>query len=119
MNPEYVIIQAGGRGSRMDYLTDNKPKALVPIEKKPMIFHLFDKFPDKRFIIIGDYKIDVLRNYLESFAKVKFIVVNAKGKKGTLGGIGKAIDIIPNDASFMLIWSDLVLPDSCCFFFSL
>jgi len=112
MNPEYVIIQAGGRGSRMDYLTDNKPKALVPIEKKPMIFHLFDKFPDKRFIIIGDYKIDVLRNYLESFAKVKFIVVNAKGKKGTLGGIGKAIDIIPNDASFMLIWSDLVLPDS-------
>lgn len=115
MNPKYIIVQAGGRGSRMDYLTDNKPKALVPIGKKPMLFHLFDKFPDKEFIIIGDYKIDVLINYLDAFAKVKYLVVNAQGKKGTLSGIEAAINKIPDNESFMLIWSDLVLPESFSF----
>ena len=110
MNPEYIIVQAGGRGSRMEYLTDNKPKALVPVEKKPMIFHLFDKYPDKKFIIIGDYKIDVLRCYLETFAKVEFIIVDGKGKKGTIAGIKEAMKYIPDNHAFMLIWSDLVLP---------
>ena len=49
---EYIIVQAGGKGTRLGYLTQNKPKALVPIENKPMLFHLFNKYPDKRFIII-------------------------------------------------------------------
>lgn len=40
MIPEYVVVQAGGRGSRLGYLTDNKPKCLVPVENLPMIFHL-------------------------------------------------------------------------------
>ena len=26
MIPEYVVVQAGGRGSRLGYLTDNKPE---------------------------------------------------------------------------------------------
>ena len=44
---KYIIVQAGGKGSRLKHLTTNKPKALVPIENKPMLFHLFHKYPDK------------------------------------------------------------------------
>ena len=68
MDLNYIIVQAGGKGSRMERLTRNKPKALVPINNLPMIFHLFKKFPDKKFVIIGDYKFDVLKRYLKSFA---------------------------------------------------
>ena len=50
---KYIVVQAGGRGSRMELLTQNKPKALVPVDNLPMIFHLFRKYPDKKFIIIG------------------------------------------------------------------
>ena len=57
---DYIIIQAGGKGTRLGYLTKNKPKALTPVENLPMIFHLFRKYPDKRFVIIADYKKDVL-----------------------------------------------------------
>ena len=32
MNPEYIIVQAGGKGTRLGHLTWNRPKALVPIE---------------------------------------------------------------------------------------
>ena len=74
---EYIIVQAGGKGTRLGYLTQNKPKALVPIENKPMLFHLFNKYPDKRFIIIADYKKDVLREYLSAFANVKYQIVDA------------------------------------------
>ena len=27
----YIIVQAGGKGTRLEHLTKNKPKALVPI----------------------------------------------------------------------------------------
>lgn len=107
---DYIIVQAGGKGTRLGYLTKNKPKAIVPVENLPMIFHLFRKYPDKRFIIIADYKREVLREYLSAFAKVKYQVVDADGT-GTCAGVGQAIDRIPQGRSFMLIWSDLILPE--------
>ncbi len=105
----YIIIQAGGKGTRLGYLTKNKPKALTPVENLPMIFHLFRKYPDKRFVIIADYKKDVLRKYLEAFADVKYQVVDAVGT-GTCSGVKQSVDLIPQGESFMLIWSDLILP---------
>ena len=68
MDLKYVVVQAGGKGSRMERLTRNKPKALVPVNNLPMIFHMFKKFSDKKFIVIGDYKFDVLKKYLYIFA---------------------------------------------------
>lgn len=105
---DYIVVQAGGKGTRLEYLTKNKPKALVPVNNLPMIFHLFNQFPTKKFIIIGDYKKEVLKKYLEVFAKVDYKVVPAEGT-GTCGGIKSAISRIPNDSSFALIWSDLIL----------
>lgn len=108
---DYIIVQAGGKGTRLRYLTKNKPKALVPVENLPMIFHLFRKFPDKRFVIIADYKKEVLHEYLAAFAEVKYQIVDADGT-GTCAGVKQAIDLIPEGKSFMLVWSDLILPES-------
>ena len=58
---EYIIVQAGGRGSRLETLTTNKPKALVPVDNLPMIFHLLKKYPKAHFKIIADYKNEVLK----------------------------------------------------------
>ena len=107
---DYIIVQAGGKGTRLGYLTKNKPKALVPVDNLPMLFHLFRKFPDKRFVIIADYKKYVMREYLAAFADVKYQIVEASGA-GTCAGVKQAIDLIPEQCSFMLIWSDLILPD--------
>ena len=104
-------MQAGGKGTRLEYLTHNKPKALVPVQNLPMIFHLFRKFPDKKFIVIGDYKIDVLRKYLAAFAEVDYQIVDGEGKPGTCAGLANSLALIPENESFMLTWCDLVLPD--------
>lgn len=111
MEPNYIVVQAGGKGTRMEHLTANKPKALVPVQNLPMLFHLFRKYPDKRYIIIGDYKYDVLRRYLRAFADVKYHLVNAGGQQGTCAGIQQAMHLLPGEESFMLIWSDLILPE--------
>jgi GTP:adenosylcobinamide-phosphate guanylyltransferase len=108
---DYIVVQAGGKGTRLGHLTANKPKALLPVENLPMLFHLFRKFPDKRFVVIADYKRDVLREYLECFAQVKHQIVEANGS-GTCGGIKQALSLLPDGAPFMLVWSDLILPDS-------
>lgn len=84
MNPEYIVVQAGGKGSRMQSLTRNKPKALVPVDNLPMIFHLFKKYSKKKFIIIGDYKYDVLEKYLAAFADVDYTMVCAAAGGGVL-----------------------------------
>ena len=107
---DYIIVQAGGKGTRLQYLTKNKPKALVPVENLPMLFHLFRKYPDKRFVIIADYKKEVLREYLSAFSEVKYQIVDAIGT-GTCAGIRHAKGLIPEKSPFMLIWSDLILPE--------
>jgi GTP:adenosylcobinamide-phosphate guanylyltransferase/aminoglycoside phosphotransferase len=106
---DHIVIQAGGKGTRMEHLTTNKPKALVPVENLPMIFHLFRKFPEKRFVVIADYQREVLREYLAAFADVDYQVVDADGS-GTCSGVGQALALLPEGEPFMLAWSDLILP---------
>lgn len=110
MNPEYIVVQAGGKGTRLKHLTRNKPKALVPIDNLPMLFHLFRKYPDSKYIIIGDYKYDVLERYLAAFSDVEYQLVCATGKTGTCAGLREAMVKLPGKQPFMLIWSDLILP---------
>lgn len=107
---KYIIVQAGGRGSRLETLTTNKPKALVPVDNLPMIFHLFNRYPDAKFKIIADYHKDTFKRYLNAFAKVDYEVVEAS-KKGTCSGIQDCLKSIPDNTPFMLIWCDLVLSE--------
>lgn len=105
---KYIIVQAGGKGTRLETLTTNKPKALVPVDNLPMIFHLFKKYPDAKFKIIADYQKDTLKRYLKAFATVDYEVVDAD-KKGTCSGIADALKNLPDSTPFMLIWCDLIL----------
>ncbi len=110
---KYIIVQAGGKGTRLEHLTRNRPKALVPVGNLPMLFHLFRRYPDRRFVVIADYKKEVMRRYLAAFADVKYQVVDAAGT-GTCAGVGQALELVPESEPFMLVWSDLVLPETYC-----
>ncbi|WP_029322818.1 NTP transferase domain-containing protein [Butyrivibrio sp. AE3004] len=114
MEAEYIVVQAGGLGTRLGKLTKNRPKALVPVNNLPIIFHIFKKYKDKKFIVIGDYKYDVLNTYLRTFADVDYLFLKANGK-GNGAGIKDAMNYIPDDTPFMLIWCDLILSDDYVF----
>lgn len=106
-----IIIQAGGKGARMQELTYNKPKALISVNNLPMIMHLFKLFSEHEFIIIGDYKFDVLQSYLSTFAsQYNYNLIKAQGD-GTISGIKDALSFIPDSEPFIISWCDLVLPE--------
>lgn len=106
-----IIIQAGGKGTRLEGLTRNKPKCLVPVNNLPILFYAFQKFKDAEFTIIADYKADVLEKYLKAFGEqYNFKVIEAT-KKGTISGIKEAIVDYRDDESFMIMWCDLILSE--------
>lgn len=107
--PSQVIIQAGGKGTRLGHLTQNKPKCLVSIQGKPLMYHLFSVYPDSTFQVIGDYKSDILETYLSVVPpKCKFNFIKANGT-GTGSGIAQALKNIGDEEDILLVWCDLIL----------
>ena len=94
----------------MEYLTRNRPKCMIPVHNVPMIIRLFNKFSDSEFIVITDYKRDVLKSYLQTFATVDYKIVESS-EKGNIAGIADAAESSERNGSALLIWSDLVLSD--------
>lgn len=106
-----IIIQAGGKGTRLEGLTRNKPKCMVPVNNLPIIFYAFQKFRDAEFTIIADYKTDVLERYLAAFgSEYNYRILHAP-KKGTASGIKEAISSFGDDEPFMIMWCDLILAE--------
>lgn len=106
-----IIVQAGGLGSRMKELTTCKPKALIPVRNRPILFHLFENSSsDDEFIVIGDYKYDVLDRYLTTFVKDRRVILVKACGKGNVAGIKQALEYVPDNEKILLIWSDLILP---------
>ena len=104
-----IIIQAGGKGTRLEGLTRNKPKCIVPVNNLPIIFYAFEKFEDAEFFIIADYKTDVLEKYLAAFAgKYKYKIIQAT-RKGTISGIKEALTYFDNNERVVISWCDLIL----------
>jgi GTP:adenosylcobinamide-phosphate guanylyltransferase len=107
----YVIVQAGGRGSRLRHHTWNKPKCLVSVRGKPILYHLFDSFPKAKFVVIGDYLFSQLETYLKVNPPLIEYELVKTDDKGTLSGISSALERIPTSASLLLTWSDLIISE--------
>lgn len=105
----HIIVQAGGRGSRLRHHTWNKPKCLVSVQGKPLLYHLFDQFPQAQFSVIGDYAFEQLEKYLQiNPPSVPVTLLRATGH-GTCSGVADALRGIPAGQPVALVWSDLML----------
>jgi GTP:adenosylcobinamide-phosphate guanylyltransferase len=104
-----IIIQAGGRGSRLRHHTWNKPKCLVSVKGKPILYYMFDRFPNASFYIIGDYAFEQLEKYLlVNPPTVNYRLIKTD-QKGTCSGIQEALKNIPQNEEILLAWSDLII----------
>lgn len=106
---KYLIIQAGGLGSRMESYTRNKPKCLLPYRGKTILEHLLITFTDKKVIIICDYLKDVLENYTKNILNRHDITFIEAKQKTTTAGLIDAMKLIKEDEPFILSWSDIML----------
>ena len=63
---ERVVILCGGRGYRMETETDLRPKPMITIGERPVLWHImkiFSHFGYHRFVLALGYKGDVIRDY--------------------------------------------------------
>lgn len=65
-----VVILAGGRGSRLSEETDSKPKPMVEIGGKPILWHImkiYSNFGFRDFVICLGYKGYVIKEYFFNY----------------------------------------------------
>ena len=87
-----VVIMAGGKGTRLEPFTSILPKPLVPINEKPVIEHIIEKFVNNNnnvnFFITLNYKSRVLRAFFqEKRTNYKLSFVEEPKPLGTVGGL--------------------------------
>ena len=86
-----IVIMAGGKGARLSPFTKVLPKPLLPIDEKPVIEHIIEKFTNlggKNFNISVNYKSLLLKSYFKELKpnyKIKFF--EEKKPMGTIGGL--------------------------------
>ena len=86
-----VVIMAGGKGTRLRPYTEVLPKPLLPINKKPAIKHILDKFQQhkpKNFFITVNYKAEVLKSYFSEISgDHKIHIISEDKPLGTAGSL--------------------------------
>ena len=86
-----VVIMAGGKGTRLKPYTEILPKPLLPINNKPAIRHILEKFnkhkPSKFFITLN-YKAEILKSYFKEIKELFNIKILEEDKPlGTAGSL--------------------------------
>ena len=86
-----VVIMAGGKGSRLEPFTKILPKPLVPINDKPIIEHIIDRFTIfgcNDFHMTVNYKSRILKAFFEeSQPDYKISFIDEKKPLGTAGSL--------------------------------
>ncbi|MEK7135173.1 MAG: nucleotidyltransferase family protein [Patescibacteria group bacterium] len=103
-----AVILAAGEGSRLHPITLTTPKPLVEVNGKTIIEHIFLALPesvDEVVVVVGHLQ-DKIKNYLGSeFLGKKVYYAEQGEKKGTLGALWAAKDLL-GDENFMVLNGD-------------
>lgn len=107
-----VVIMAGGKGTRLQPLTNFLPKPLIPVGNETTliekIISQFTKFGCKKFIISVNYKSKLIKSYFEELNpdyEVKFIEEDKP--LGTIGSLALAKEYI--DRPFFVTNCDILV----------
>ena len=112
-----AIIMAAGDSTRMLPLSANRPKHLLPIAGKPLIFHTLEalqKAGITEVLIIYGYQKEKLSHAIDSQDWGNMIVsyVHQEERKGTAHAAGHAREFVGEDSSILMNGDILMGPGS-------
>ena len=99
-----VVLMAGGLGSRLRPLTENTPKALLPVGKKPILETILENFIEfglRRFYIAVNYKDEMIRSHFGDGSKWG-VEINYLAETQRLGTAG-ALSLLPESPNKPLL----------------
>lgn len=117
--PRRAMILAAGLGTRMQPLTDNTPKPLVPVGGKPLINHVLDRLAAvgvETAVVNVHHMADQVEQHLTPRRVPKVIISDErKALLGTGGAVVKALPLLGEEPFFHInsdtLWIDGVKPN--------
>jgi len=108
-----ALILAAGLGTRLRPLTDTIPKALVPINGKPLLAYHFDslqKHGVDRVLINTHYLGEQVKKFSEEYAvknpQIKISVSFESELLGSAGTLRKHRDFFEGEKDFLIVYGD-------------
>lgn len=109
-----VVINAGGKGTRLDPFTKILPKPLIPVGDLPIIEHIMRRYEDagcEDFHIIVNYKKELIKSYFKEIDKeYKIHWADENEPLGTGGGLSLLKNKL-KDTFFFICCDSLILTD--------
>jgi len=90
-----AIILAAGEGSRLRPLTQNRPKALLPVAGKPILGHVITSLRAagiRDIIVVVGYRSEMVMKYLSGFDEI--VVVHQSTQLGTADAVAAALPLV-------------------------
>ena len=104
-----AVILAGGRGTRLVEETKSKPKPMVKIGDKPILWHImkiFSSYDINEFVLCCGYKYEIIKEYFENISENWSVEVVDTGLDTMTGGRIKRIEKYINNEKFFLLYGD-------------
>ena len=105
-----AVVLAAGEGTRLRPLTEDKPKALVEVDGKPILSHCFEDLirlgADELVVVVGYQKQKIIDYYDDTFEGVPITYTHQREQKGLAHALLTAESHIDDD--FMLMLGDNV-----------
>ena len=106
VKPNWIVIMAGGLGSRLGNLTKKVPKPMLKINGIPILEHIINSFISNgfsNFLISVNYKSEIIKNYFKNGSNlgVKIKYLEEKKFLGT-GGSLSLIDFKISNPFFVI-----------------
>lgn len=109
-----MFILAGGLGTRLKKILNDKPKALAPVGDVPFLELLIEHWADKgveNFVLLLGYKSELIINFIKSSTNKKINQCNfeflvEETQLGTGGAIANAIQYLDLQTNFLVVNSD-------------
>ena len=102
--PNWVVLMAGGLGTRLHPLTEDCPKALLAVGGKPILETILEGFAEqgfKRIFLAVNYKAEMIRNHFGTGERwgVQIDYLHESTRMGTAG----ALSLLPQAPSAPLV----------------
>lgn len=115
--PEWVVIMAGGLGSRLKELTRDVPKSMLKVGQKPILETIIQGFSDqgfKQFYLAVNFKAQLIEDYFGDGAAfgVKIEYLREDRRLGTAGALS-LLPTIPTTPIFVTN-ADLLNRENYC-----
>ncbi|AEH36971.1 UTP--glucose-1-phosphate uridylyltransferase AglF [Halopiger xanaduensis] len=105
-----AVVLAAGKGTRLQPLTDDKPKVLVEVDGKPIIEDVFDNLLEigasEFIVVVGYQKEQIIERYGDAYEGVPITYAHQREQLGLAHAILQAEPHV--DGDFMLMLGDNV-----------